>query len=285
MKYPLIAQVALLAAALLAAAPLGAQEWQVARESFAFAGSRLTIRVDAEAAGTLRVIRGAPGSVAVASRAARGFTAAGLTATEELTLTSAGQGPVDYMVSVPEAVWIQVRLPGHSLGESIASRTPSRTFEWEAAVAEGRTGVAEWLPPLASGDEASFTTYAADSAPRIIELPDLAAIQSLGIRIQGDRFRVLTSRPLSVTEGSDERLQIRPAAPPMELVLVLPARTDEFRLEAGGVSALVIQGGAATALCSPVVDQRLSNGRRWFTFKPRDGALQCTDPGAPRHEG
>ena len=72
--------------ALLLATPLSAQEWQVARQSYAFAGSRLDIRVDVTAPGTLQVLRGGPGSVRVASRAARGFTSAGL-GDEELTLT------------------------------------------------------------------------------------------------------------------------------------------------------------------------------------------------------
>ncbi|MFW5947049.1 MAG: hypothetical protein ACOCUW_01040, partial [Gemmatimonadota bacterium] len=97
MRYPLTAMLAL-----VIAWPAAAQEWQVARESFAFAGTRLRILVQADAPGTLQVIRGAPGSVRVASRAVRGFTAAGLADTEELTLTAAGHGPVDYMVAVPE---------------------------------------------------------------------------------------------------------------------------------------------------------------------------------------
>ncbi|MFP4622923.1 MAG: hypothetical protein ACLFRX_01965 [Gemmatimonadota bacterium] len=285
MRYPLTAMLAL-----VIAWPAAAQEWQVARESFAFAGTRLRILVQADAPGTLQVIRGAPGSVRVASRAVRGFTAAGLADTEELTLTAAGHGPVDYMVAVPEGVWVDVNVP-ERMGQAIAGSDGSRTFEWGPAAARQR-GVADWLAPpegevapLEGGDAPLFTTYAADETPRVVTLPRLETVRSVSVRIQGDGFRVLTSRPLAVDRGASARVVIRTGEPAMDLVVVVPRHTREFRLETGQVTALVIDGDRVTPLCSPVIDQRLSDDRRWLTFSPREGTLRCDPPTTPRHEG
>jgi hypothetical protein len=270
-----------LAAAVLAS-PAAAQEWQVARETFAFAGSQLEIEVDAYAPGTLRVIRGNPGSVHVAGRAVSGFTGAGL-GDERLTLTAAGDGPVDYLVSVPVDVWVEVRIPGAVRGESMAGRVRSRTFQWEAA-APPPEPVAEWRPPLDERD-ARYTAYTRPQAPAVIALPDLGRVRSVDIRIEGDRFRVVTSRPLAVAEGDPDLLEIRPADPPMDVIVTLPAVTATFRLDMGGQTALVIDGDDVRALCAPVTRQWLSDGRRWLTFTPVGGALQCGSRPVPRHEG
>lgn len=272
--------------ALLAATPLAAQEWQVARESFAFAGSRLTILVDAEGAGTLRIIRGGYGTVRVASRAPQGFTAAGLTHNEELTLSSAGAGDVDYMVAVPDEVWIQVRLPGRSFGESMAGRTRSRTFEW-GAPGPAHEPAPAWMPGVDEQFEQTlYTTFSRDLAPAVVSLPDLAHVGSVSVRIEPGRFRVVSSRPLSVTQGTSDRIEIIPSAPPLDLVLTLPTGSRQFRLELAGETALVVDGESLVAWCSPLTQQWLSQGRRWVTFNPVDGALQCSDtPSTPRHEG
>ncbi|NIU73013.1 MAG: hypothetical protein GWN71_05330, partial [Gammaproteobacteria bacterium] len=65
---------------------------------------------------------------------------------------------------------------------------------------------------------------------------------------------------------------IRPARPPMELVLTLPAATRDFHLRAAGDTILIVDGAAITSLCEPVTEQWLSDGRRWLTFNPRDGS-------------
>ena len=268
---------------LLLATPLASQEWQVARERFAFAGTRLSIHVDARSPGSLQVIRGAPGSVRVASRATAGLTAAGLASDEELTLTAAGTGPVQYVVSVPEEVWIQVRLPGRLRGEAMARHDRSRTFEWNESDAVA-THAPQWLPSAAEAG-ALYTTYAQDRAPGIVSVPDLSTIRSLSVRIEGGRFRVNTGRPLSVERGGDDRLEIRTSDPPMDVVVVVPAATRGFRLEAGGKTALLVNGDQVTALCSPVTQQWLSDGRHWLTFNPVEGSLRCSSPIPARHEG
>ncbi len=285
--------------ALLGPSAAAAQEWQVSRESFAFAGSRLTIYVDAESAGTLRVIRGGPGSVRVASRAPRGFTAAGLAEHDALTLTAAGDGPVDYMVAVPDEVWVQVRLPGRPMGETMSSHTRARTFAWGEAVDPRRQAIDygpeamdyggredALLPVEAEAPHPSlFTTFTRDLAPAVVRLPELANIASISVRIEVGPFRVLSSRPLSVSVGVPDRLEIRPAAPPLDLVLTVPAGTHSFRLIAAGETALVVEGDSVSTLCSPSTRQQLSHGRRWLTFNPVGGILNCVALPEPRHEG
>ena len=262
--------------------PATAQEWQAARETFAFAGSQLEIQVEANAPGTLHVIRGNPGSVRVAGRAVSGFTAAGLGG-ERLILTSAGDGPVDYLVSVPVDVWVDVRIPGPGRGESMAGRVWSRTVRWDGAM-QAAEPVREWRSPLDERD-ARYTTYTRPRAPAVVALPELDHVRSVDIRIEGDRFRVVTSRPLAVAEGSPERIEIRPADPPMHVIVTLPATTAAFRLDMGGQTALVIDGQQVTTRCAPVTRQWLSNGRSWLTFSPVGGALECGTRPVPRHEG
>lgn len=280
MKYALIVLLAL-----AAPAPVIAQEWQVARERFVFVGTQLSIHVKAEVAGTLNVIRGAPGSVQVAGRASQGFTAAGLADNEELTLTAAGAGPVDYLVSVPEGVWVRVRLPNATLGEAMASHARSRSFTWDAVSRVAHQQLPEWLPPLDESGDALYTAFVRDLAPEFVDLPDLANVRSVSIRLQEGPFQVNAGRPLSVQEGAGDRLEIRPAAPPMDLVITVPPGTRSFRLRADGHTALIVENDSITALCSPMTQQWLSNGRRWLTFNPVDGALECAARPAPRHEG
>lgn len=285
MRHPLATLIAVVAPmALLVPDPAAAQEWQVARESFTFVGNQLTIHVDAEAPGTLRVIRGAPGSVRVASRTDRGFSAAGLAGNDELTLTSAGSGAVDYLVTVPDDVRVRVRLPGATLGESIPRRKRSRSFEWSHPDAASRDAGSAWLPPL-HHETPHYTTFARDHAPALVSFPDLENVRSVSVRVEEGRFRAVTDRPLTTAEGSDDRLEIRPGAPSMDIVLVVPPGTRRFRVEAAGQTVLVMDDGSITALCSPMTQQWLSDGRRWLTFNPVGGALQCTAHTAPRHEG
>lgn len=278
MKYALIALIAL-----IVPAPAAAQEWQVARERFAFAGNQLTIHVEAEAPGTLRVIRGGHGSVRVASRTDHGFSASGLAGNDELTLSSVGTDAIDYLVSVPENVWVRVRLPGSARSESLARRTRSRSFHWEQPRGAARQAVDAWVPTL--DDTPLYTTFARDRAPSLVTLPDLAHVRSVSVRIEDGPFRTITSRPLATTHGADDRLEIRPAAPAMDIVLLVPPETPLFRLEAAGETALVLDGGSVTTLCSPMTQQWLSNERRWLTFNPVDGALRCAAPTTGRHEG
>ena len=277
----------------LLATPVAAQEWQVAREQFPFVGTRLTIDVDVDAPGTLRLIRGQPGSVRVASRSRDGFTSSGLADSDRLTLAGAGAGPVDYLVAVPENVWVEVQLPDRSLGRGVA-RGESGSWEWQTDERSPGAPVTEWVPGTdadpastagAPGDELLYTTFTRELAPETIELPDLDLVERVAVRIQGRRFKVITSRPLSVDEGGSRRLVIRPARRPMDIVLTLPVSTANFRLRLGDHTALILHGRSVTTLCTPVTEQRLSNDRLWFTFNPLDGALSCGGQNVQRHGG
>lgn len=274
--------------ALVIAAPAAGQEWQVARERFTYVGTALDIDVEVESAGSIRLIRGEPGVVRVAGRAERGFTAAGLRDDDLLTLTAAGPGPVDYLVSVPEGVFVRVRLPGQPLRESVGSWDVARTFEWGTAAAGIEAAAPALAPAPASTGHATpslFTTFTAERAPRLVALPDLSMIRSVTVRIEGQRFRVASSRPLAVEPGNVEHLVIRPAGPPLDLEIHVPEFTPTFTLRAGDATALTIDGQAVTALCTPLTEQRLSDGSRWFTFNPAAARLDCRTRTVPTRRG
>lgn len=267
-----------------AAVPASAQEWLVNRERFRYVGTRLTIDVTTEAAGRLQIIRGEPGIVRVAGRAPVGFAGSGLSRDDRLTLTAVGEGPVDFMVVVPERVWVHVLLPDRSRSESVGGHTRVRTFEWArptAAAAPVSTLIPEPAGDLGPG---LFTTYSADLAPATVALPDLSAIRSVTVRTGGVRFRIGTSRPLALEPGDPRSLEIRPAGEPLDLVIEIPAGTAEFALLARGARALTIHGATLTPGCGPVTRQWLSGGREWVTFSPVDGRLECAIDAA-RHRG
>jgi hypothetical protein len=223
----------------------------------------------------------------VTSRTREGLTTSGLADNRRLTLSAAGAGPVDYLVTVPENVWVDVRIPGPASGERLA-RGRTGTWEWHATQRGQSAPVTEWLPGMSAEgqwDTPLYTTFTRGRAPGEVSLPDLEFVARITVRVEGTRFRVAAGRPLSVEEGSDDHLVILPAAPPMELILGIPATTTAFTLRLGGATALLIDGTAITTLCAPVTDQRLSYGRRWFTFNPVDGALRCSAETVQRHGG
>jgi hypothetical protein len=263
-------------AALALAIPVSAQQWQVAREQFAFAGRQLTIHVDTRVGGTLQIIRGPAGYVRVSGRSGDGMTAAGLTADEHLTLTGTGSTDVEYVVSVPERVRISIRLPDRARHESLGTMHRSGTFEWQAQDATPAEPLATWIPPQHGADPSSdFTVYAADLVPGSVSLPDLTDVRTLTVRVEGERFRVAASRPLTLAQGDPRHIEIRPAGPPLEVTVTVPAGTRSFELRADGASALVVQEGEVIIRCASSTRQWLSDGRRWVTFTPVAGTLEC----------
>ncbi len=288
--YSGIALAALTAACV--ARPASAQEWQVARQSFAFAGASLKVHVDVDAAGSIQILRGAPGSVHVAARTEHGFTDAGLTATELLTLAASGPGPVDYIVSIPQGVWVSLQLPGRVMPESIGSWDSGGTFQWTGreapaapAASAGAGAALRSTPAEGAFDTQLFTTYTAPAPARTVSVDNLTAVRSITVRLHGSDFRIGSSRPLAVEPGDPERIEIRPAGGPLDLVVQLPEGALDFTLMAGGDAALVVRGDRAAPLCSPYTDQQLSDGQRWVTFTPADGTLRCTRDRTTRHEG
>ncbi|HUE77399.1 MAG TPA: hypothetical protein VMM83_05610 [Longimicrobiales bacterium] len=267
------------------AAPASAQEWLVNRERFRYVGTRLTIDVTTEAAGRLQIIRGEPGIVRVAGRVPVGFAVSGLSSRDDrLTLGAAGAGPVDFMVVVPERVWISVRLPDRSRMEALGGHARHGTFEWGRPAAAPMP-TADLLPePPGDIGPGLFTTYSAALAPATVSLPDLAAVRTVTVRAGAVRFRIGTSRPLKLAAGDPHALEIRPAGEPLDIVIEVPAGTAEFTLTAPGGIALLIRGQSITTGCAPVTRQWLSGGREWVTFNPVDGRLDCGAE-AVRHKG
>lgn len=274
--------IALLALA-AGAAPAAAQEWLVNRERFRYVGNRLTIDVATESAGRLQIIRGEPGIVRVAGRVPVGFAGSGLSRDDRLTLTAAGAGSVDFMVVVPERVWITIRLPDRRETQSLGSHTRLGTFEWGRALA-AQVPTADIPQPPGDLGPGLYTTYSADIAPATVSLPDLRAVRTLSVRTGAVRFRIGTSRPLGFEPGDPRALEIRPTGEPVELVIEIPAGTVRFTLSAPDGNAVIIQNGTLTAGCSPVTRQWLSGGREWVTFNPVDGHLDCAREDL-RHKG
>jgi hypothetical protein len=198
-----------------------------------------------------------------------------------------GYGPVDYVVTVPERVWVTVHLPDRP-PESMGTMDRGRTFHWEAAFQEDEfAAVPAWIPetnPLAAHPSA-YSVLASPVTPGLVALPDLRNIRSVTVRVEGDIFRVGASRPLALRQGDPAHLEIRPGGPPMEIIVVVPAGTAGFTLRAGGSSALLVQGERLTVLCSPNTRQWLSEGRGWVTFTPVGGTLDCGPTTTPGRRG
>jgi hypothetical protein len=262
--------------ALALAAPAGAQQWQVARDRFAFAGSKLTIHVDVASEGSLTIIRGSAGAVDVAGRSDTGLTAAGLTPDEHLTLTAAGEGFVEYVLAVPERVWVSVRLPDRAGAESLGARQRTGTFRW-GGTAHAPEPVTDWLPAGEPrlGAASAYTVYAADTAPHTVTLHDLTHVRSITVQVEGSSFRVTASRPLTLAAGDARHVEIRPGSPSLELAIAVPAATASFTLVASGTPALVVDGRGLSVHCGPSSRQSLPDNRRWVTFTPIQGALEC----------
>lgn len=278
--------------ALAVATPATAQEWLVNREQFRYIGTRLTIDVEMEAPGRLLLTRGQPGIVRVAGRTLRGFAASGLSQRGQLTLTALGGGPVDYIISVPEGVWVTVRLPDRHDLVSVGGHTRTRTLDWGATVQQSYDDpMAIMIAPPAdetaaeTAPEALFTTYTAPVAPRTVRVPDLGAIRTLTVRSGEAEFRVAASRPLTLQPGSTQVVEIRPAGDPLDLVIELPAGTADFTLFAGDAEALTVRAGAIATRCSPLTQQWLPGERQWLTFTPVQGRLDCGPEADLRHKG
>lgn len=295
---------------LVAAAPLHAQEDNVVRRIFTFLDSRLTVDVLVESPGVLRMIRGEAGEVQVAARASRGFAGFGLAGRgdNELKLTALGADHVEYLVIVPERVRVSVRMPDRYRAETFASTSDNATFIWDAtgeardrvAAAAARPDAEPRLPDAARADRtaqaapernrvpadeavepgyAYFTAYAGAPVPELISLPETERISSVTVRVEGERFRIDASRPMRLTPGDPRVLEIRPEGEPMHIVIYLPDNVPQFIMRLGNVPAFAMQGRDPAVFCTPVIEQWLDDGRRWYTFSPRAGRLRCGGQG------
>lgn len=113
--------------------PAAAQDTGVARQRFTFLDHNLLIDVQADAPGTLRIVRGQAGMIDAAGSARPGFVSFGLArrGRAELSLTAVRAERVDYIVVVPPDVRVEVRLPGRRDTELLGALRETATFRWD----------------------------------------------------------------------------------------------------------------------------------------------------------
>jgi hypothetical protein len=277
-----ILYVAALATAVLAA-PAASQQVDVNRQVFTFVQNRLDLVVLAEAPGVLQVVRGEQGRIEVAARSRDGLAGSGLggTFTPQLRLMGAGTAGVEYLVMVPEHVSVRVQLP-HGGSASLSPSTAAATYRWgEPAAATAATGApvpvgaARPTAPIESGPGGLFVAHVSTWAPAIVDVPDLTAVRSLSVRFEGAEFRIAASRPLQVQPGSAERLELRAAGDPLDLVIYVPRQGHAFSLRSGPLPLLESEAGRPRPLCGNVVVQSPTEQQIWLTFHPRAGQLDC----------
>ena len=277
MRHPMLGSMAALVLGLAALAPVRAQE--VTRQAYAFVNNDLTIEVVADVPGRLRLARGQPGLLEVAARAADGIAAFGLGGEDRsrLRLTAVGAEQVEYVVIVPEEVRVRVQLPDRPVNEVFSTFDAAAEYAWRSAPA------ASPPPPSPAGNAPAEEGYVAPSTPAGVAIDRIEGLRTVTVRWEGARFGVKANRPFELAGGTAGVLQIRPGGTPLDLVVYLPRDAAEFVLWVGGQPALRVSGGQAAVLCSPVVDQTLDAGRRWFTFTLERGRLTCGPqaPGAP----
>lgn len=284
----------------VAATSVSAQERDVQRRLFTYLDRQVTVEVLADIAGTLRVVRGEPGLIEVAGRAPGGLTSAALggRAGDNLRLTAAGGEQADFIVVVPEDVYLRIKLPGNQTGD-LGSTRPGGTFTWPAGGAAPdawRNGPSRSasIGPYTNDTQTNGTllhsavlvapaavpsgpmiAHAAERAPRVLDVSKLNALRSITLRIEPGLFEVGGNRYMSVLPGNPDVVEVRTGDASEDIVIGIPAETRDFTLKLGGQTALVIRGTEITAYCEPVVDQRLSGDRRWFTFAPEAGRVDC----------
>lgn len=121
-------------AALPATAAAQTQDTETIRRTYTFLGDRLSVRVDGAVPGTLRVIRGESGRIEVAGRVRHGLAGFGLSSRNGhvLHLTAVGGEHADYILVVPDAVRVEIRLPGKSVAEVVGAFQDAASFRWDA---------------------------------------------------------------------------------------------------------------------------------------------------------
>ena len=252
------------------AAPAAAQK-DVARRSFTFLDNNLVIQVVSEKPGELRVIRGEHGRIDVSARAPDGVPAFSLGGRQEdhLVLTSVGSDKTEFVVVVPEEVRVRVVLPDRK-SLDIASERPAATYKW----GESSPKPAEPPAPSAPSD-GMLLSHSSRAVPRVLSIPEYAAMTQLDVKFEGSDFRISTSRPVSVQPGRSDEILFRTGNEPISVVVMLPQNTRDFRLVLGDKTAIEVVGGDVHSYCQQLIDQKLPDGRRYFTYHPAGAGLVC----------
>jgi hypothetical protein len=253
--------------------PASAQERAVNRRLFTFLDTKVTVEVLADAPGTLQVVRGEPGQIDVAARVRGGISAFALggRSGDNLRLTALGGETAEFIVVVPEDVYLRVRLPNNKAGE-LASTRPGGTFTW--AGTSGADGdISEPIAlPKPSGPVIAHT---APRAPRVLNVTRLNAVRTVTLRVESGRFEVGGNRYMRVVNGNSENVEVRTGDESEDVIITIPSATRDFSLKLGGRTALVVRGAEISTYCEPMTEQLLGAGRRWYTFAPEAGRLRC----------
>jgi hypothetical protein len=269
----------------------------VTRRAYTFLEDRLVVAVHAEAPGELQVVRGQRGRVEVAARSRDGFAGFGLSGdfTRRLRLTAVGSDAVQYLVVVPEHVAVTVELPRGGSAD-VPARDGIATYRWgdsygdlahrDSPDTQGRDDRAH----ADSGDPGdgdyplSATTagglYVVHSGsrgrvPSLVDVPELASVRSIAVRIEGSEFRVAASRPLSLRQGDEGHMVIRIDGEPLDLVLFVPRGSSGLQLRSGDRRIADVTGGRPQAYCGSTVVQQPTPGQYWLTVFPSGGTMEC----------
>ena len=258
----------------------------VTRRSYTFLEDRLVIEVLAEAPGELQVVRGQRGRVEVAARSSDGFAGFGLGGdyTRQLRLTAIGSDAVQYLVVVPEHVAVSVVLPRGGTAH-VPHRDGLASYRWgedagrSGAIRSGDAADAPIIdvPPIAPTTSAGL--YVVHSGrgrvPSLVDVPELSSVRSVSVRVEGDDFRVASTRPLALTPGDAGHMVIRVDGAPLDLVLFVPRGSSGFELRSGSQRIADVAFGRPRSYCGSTVVQQPTPHQDWLTVFPGDGSVSC----------
>ena len=258
----------------------------VTRRSYTFLEDRLVIEVLAEAPGELQVVRGQRGRVEVAARSSDGFAGFGLGGdyTRLLRLTAVGSDAVQYLVVVPEHVAVSVVLPRGGTAH-VPDRDGLASYRWgQDAMLPGGTRSGDAADAPAKDVEPIVPTTSAGlyvvhsgrgPVPSLVDVPELASVRSMSVRVEGDDFRVAATRPLALTPGDAGHMVIRVDGEPLDLVLFVPRGTSGFELRSGSRRIADVAFGRPRSYCGNTVVQQPTPHQDWLTVFPSDGSVSC----------
>lgn len=277
----------------------------VTRRAYTFLEDRLVVAVHAEAPGELQVVRGQRGRVEVAARSRDGFAGFGLGGdfTRRLRLTAIGSDAVQYLVVVPEHVTVTVELPRGGTAH-VADRDGIATYRWgddlrndrsresrrdrrydddfdmsarDDMQSEGGLRNRDDTPLVATTASGLYIVHSGTNGrvPSLVDVPSLASVRSLAIRIEGTEFRVAATRPLSLRQGDEGHMVIRVDGDPLDLVLYVPRGSSGLQLRSGSQRIADVTAGRPRAYCGRTVVQQPTPNQYWLTVFPSDGTMVC----------
>lgn len=266
----------------------------VTRRSYTFLEDRLVIEVLAEAPGELQVVRGQRGRVEVAARSSDGFAGFGLGGdyTRVLRLTAVGSDAVEYLVVVPEHVAVSVVLPRGGTAH-VPDRDGLASYRWGEDAQRSRESpsgdpaharrrdaadapLAEVAPIMPTTSAGLYVVHSGRGrVPSLVDVPELASVRSVSVRVEGDDFRVAATRPLALTPGDAGHMVIRVDGEPLDLVLFVPRGSSGFELRSGSRRIADVAFGRPRSYCGNTVIQQPTPHQDWLTVFPSDGSVSC----------